>query len=129
MVQENYIACSASMESAALAAESISESDLLDLAIHRSGHWGLMPAHAVASCVYPATVAGRMSTTAVLCLLSPVQQSNGRACAAGNIAFSAWLGNFSKTNRRVRLLADLSLRTRSTILGMAPASLAPRLLR
>ncbi|KAI1656240.1 DNA replication factor C, large subunit [Daldinia decipiens] len=71
-----------------MAAESISDGDLVDRMIHGpQQHWSLMPTHAVFSMVRPASfVAGQ--------LLSP------------NL-FTAWLGNNSKYNKLGRYIREI----------------------
>ncbi|ONH68024.1 Replication factor C subunit 1 [Cyberlindnera fabianii] len=101
MMQENYLNTrpmkGASrlqhLELAARAADSFSESDLVDAKIHGSEQqWSLMPLHAILSAVRPGSfVAGAVT---------------------GRINFAGWLGQNSKTGKYYRLLTELQYRSR-----------------
>ncbi|EPX71172.1 DNA replication factor C complex subunit Rfc1 [Schizosaccharomyces octosporus yFS286] len=107
MVQENYLNTTPDrtrqeppkmanlkhLELISKAAESFSDSDLVDSMIHGSQqHWSLMPTHALLSCVRPASfVAGSGSR---------------------QIKFTSWLGNNSKTNKLYRVLREIQLHMR-----------------
>ncbi|EPY53633.1 DNA replication factor C complex subunit Rfc1 [Schizosaccharomyces cryophilus OY26] len=107
MVQENYLNTTPDrtrqeppkmanlkhLELISKAADSFSDSDLVDKMIHGpQQHWSLMPTHALLSCVRPASfVAGSGSR---------------------QIRFTSWLGNNSKTNKLYRVLRELQLHMR-----------------
>lgn len=101
MIQENYLNTRPSnlksgethLEAAARAAESISQSNLVERKIRSSEQlWSLLPLHAVLSSVYPSSlVAGQM---------------------AGRINFTTWLGQNSKAGKYSRLLQELQYHTK-----------------
>ncbi len=68
------------------AADSISESDLLNVMIHRGQHWELSSEHAVLSTIRP----------------SSIMSGN-----TGRINFPSWLGKQSTTNKKYRLLREI----------------------
>eukprot|EP01134_Creolimax_fragrantissima_P003280 CFRG3280T1 len=86
------------MHLASLAAESFSDSDMIDTVKRTHNAWGLMPQHGMASFVRPAF------------LMKGSFRSTGFGWS--RIAFPSWLGNFSKTNKYHRQLKDLQLHTR-----------------
>ena len=101
MIQENYLHCKptprnqelkglSTMDLIASAAESLSQSDVLDSLIHGvNQEWSLAPLHGVFSCIIPSYYAcGQMS---------------------GRIDFPSWLGQYSKTSKFSRLLKELSM--------------------
>lgn len=100
MVQENYLNTvprnGHHLTQVMKAADSIAEADLVDRFIHGSEQqWGLMPLHALMSCVRPSFfVAGQIK---------------------GMLAFSAWLGQNSKGGKYRRLLAELESHVRLRI--------------
>ncbi|RKP07687.1 replication factor RFC1 C terminal domain-containing protein [Thamnocephalis sphaerospora] len=112
MVQENYLRVAPSMARSAQAdpreasarvldliaqaSESISQGDLVDSAIHGSQQqWGLMPTHALFSCVRPAYyMHGGMQ---------------------GMYQFPGWLGQNSKAGKTDRQLADAQARMRARV--------------
>ncbi|CAA18875.1 DNA replication factor C complex subunit Rfc1 [Schizosaccharomyces pombe] len=107
MVQENYLNTTPDrirqeppkmshlkhLELISSAANSFSDSDLVDSMIHGpQQHWSLMPTHALMSCVRPASfVAGSGSR---------------------QIRFTNWLGNNSKTNKLYRMLREIQVHMR-----------------
>lgn len=88
MVEENYLTTSSDLKSAAEAASSISDGDLVDRKIHGpQQQWSLMPLHALLSCVVPGFHAAGQ--------------------ARGRFNFTSYLGNNSKGTKYKRLLAEL----------------------
>ncbi|SEI30754.1 YALIA101S01e06898g1_1 [Yarrowia lipolytica] len=96
MIQENYLNVQPSgggdnkerLRKTLVAAESISDGDLVDKMIHGSQqHWSLMPLHGFLSAVRPASfVAGQ---------------------ARGRFNFTSWLGQNSKGGKHLRALQEL----------------------
>lgn len=88
MVQENYLTTCSDLKSAAEAASSVSDGDLVDRKIHGpQQQWSLMPLHALLSCVVPGFHAAGQ--------------------ARGRFNFTSYLGNNSKGTKYKRLLAEL----------------------
>ncbi|EMR08903.1 hypothetical protein PNEG_02685 [Pneumocystis murina B123] len=80
------------------ASESISYSDIVDSMIHGpQQHWGLMPMHAVFSCVIPSFYVSGFSTS--------------------QYSFTSLLGNLSKTNKLMRYLQSIQAHMSSKITG------------
>jgi replication factor C subunit 1 len=79
------------------AADSFSEGDLFDVAIHRDQDWSLAPTHGVFSVIRPA------------------EFMNGNLAA--RIDFPKWLGKFSSRKKRFRLLTELAVRMSATTSG------------
>ncbi|ODQ64735.1 DNA replication factor C, large subunit [Nadsonia fulvescens var. elongata DSM 6958] len=104
MIQENYLSTAPArrdmchLSLVEHAADSLSESDLVDRMIHGSEQrWSLMPFHAVMSAVRPSSfVAGGMT---------------------GRMNFNAWLGQNSKAGKLMRLLQELQSHARLKISG------------
>ncbi|RKP14524.1 replication factor RFC1 C terminal domain-containing protein [Piptocephalis cylindrospora] len=94
MVQENYARMTGgSLEAMSVAADSISDSDLLDSLIHSSNQqWSLAPAHGMMASVIPGTV----------------QRLSG-AYLSGRLEFAGFLGKLSKTGKSIRMLRQLHL--------------------
>ncbi|KAM9913055.1 hypothetical protein OXX69_001969 [Metschnikowia pulcherrima] len=100
MIQENYLVTRPHVSSqqehlqrVANAADAISESDRINSLIRSSEQqWSLLPFHGVMSTVKPA------------------METNGSL--VGRINFTSWLGNFSKTNKNMRLLQELQYHAR-----------------
>jgi replication factor C subunit 1 len=99
MVQENYIKTKGGgnqleeLEALALAADSISEGEVVDRFIHGSQQqWSLLPVHGVFSCVRPT----------YFC-------RNG---GQGRYDFAGWLGQNSKANKNLRLLGEIQVHSR-----------------
>lgn len=108
MLQENYLGTNPiqalnhsgkeknlkTLELASLAADSISDGDLVDRMIHGSQQqWSLMPTHAVFSFVRPASfVSGSM--------------------AGNQTRFTTWLGKNSSTNKLSRLVKEIQAHMR-----------------
>ncbi|OBA21977.1 DNA replication factor C, large subunit [Metschnikowia bicuspidata var. bicuspidata NRRL YB-4993] len=100
MIQENYLVTRPRVLSqqehlrrVAAAADAISESDRISSLIRSSEQqWSLLPFHGVMSTVKPA------------------METNGSIM--GRINFTSWLGNFSKTNKNMRLLQELQYHAR-----------------
>ena len=112
-VQENYLHCRprrarnvsrnpeverlVEMDLISQAADSFSEADLFDVAIHRDQDWSLAPVHGVFSVIRPAEfMTGNL---------------------AGRIDFPKWLGKFSSRKKRFRLLTELAVRMSATTSG------------
>ncbi|PVU95879.1 hypothetical protein BB561_001559 [Smittium simulii] len=75
------------------AAESIAEGDILSSVINSSQNWGLLPNHAVMSCVRPAHfISGRHHSM---------------------YTFPSWLGKNSTTTKNLRQLSEISSQMRS----------------
>jgi len=85
------------MELISKTADSFSDSDLFDVAIHRDQDWSLQPIHGVFSTVRPA------------------EFMNGNF--AGRIEFPKWLGRFSSRKKCYRLLTELAIRMSATASG------------
>jgi replication factor C subunit 1 len=79
------------------AADSFSEGDMFDVAIHRDQDWSLQPVHGVFSTIRPA------------------EFMNGNL--VGRIDFPKWLGKFSSRKKRYRLLTELAVRMSATTSG------------
>jgi replication factor C subunit 1 len=108
MLQENYLGTNPmqslsysgkaknlkNLELASLAADSISDGDLVDRMIHGSQQqWSLMPTHAVFSFVRPASyVAG--------------------STAGNQTRFTSWLGRNSSTNKLSRMIKEIQAHMR-----------------
>ncbi|KAI4934978.1 hypothetical protein J4E86_011420 [Alternaria arbusti] len=108
MLQENYLGTNPmqslnysgkeknlkNLELASLAADSISDGDLVDRMIHGSQQqWSLMPTHAVFSFVRPASyVAG--------------------STAGNQTRFTSWLGKNSSTNKLSRMIKEIQAHMR-----------------
>ncbi|KAJ2784441.1 DNA replication factor C complex subunit Rfc1 [Coemansia javaensis] len=94
-VQENYIDTYphaaqgdlAALEQLSSAADLIAESDVVEARLRGSQQWGLMPLHAVLSCVGPAF--------------------HARGRHNGMYRFPGWLGQNSKATRRARQLREV----------------------
>ncbi|KAI0269334.1 DNA replication factor C large subunit [Gloeopeniophorella convolvens] len=85
------------------AAESISDSDLVDSLIHGpEQHWSLMPTHAVLSTVRPSSF-----------LYGPGSGYGG----PNAMSFPQWLGQNSKQNKLSRALGDVQIRMRLKVSG------------
>ncbi|KAJ3086824.1 hypothetical protein HK102_012387 [Quaeritorhiza haematococci] len=86
------------------AAESLSDSDLIEKALRGGNEWGLMPAHAVMSTVRPAFF---------------MHGSGGGygGPGGGGYAFPSWLGQNSKQNKSYRQLREVQIRMRLRISG------------
>ncbi|ELR24992.1 replication factor rfc1 c terminal domain containing protein [Acanthamoeba castellanii str. Neff] len=112
-IQENYLHCRprrarnvsrnpeverlVEMDLISQAADSFSEADLFDVAIHRDQDWSLAPIHGVFSAIRPAEfMTGNL---------------------AGRIDFPKWLGKFSSRKKRFRLLTELAVRMSATTSG------------
>lgn len=79
------------------AADSFSESDIFDLAIHRDQDWSLQPIHGLFSTIRPADfMHGHLTRYA---------------------DFPKWLGKFSSRKKRYRLLTELAVRTSAVTSG------------
>ncbi|KAF9162182.1 hypothetical protein DFQ26_003775 [Actinomortierella ambigua] len=102
MIQENYLRTTPvegdELEQICKAAESISDSDMVDRMIHGTAqHWSLMNVHAAFSCVAPAFhMHGKI-------------RSSGFGPA---VVFPSYLGQLSKTGKYMRLLRDIQMKTR-----------------
>ncbi|KAF9974935.1 hypothetical protein BGZ73_001558 [Actinomortierella ambigua] len=102
MVQENYLRTTPvegdELDQICRAAESISDSDMVDRMIHGPAqHWSLMNVHAAFSCVVPAF------------------HMHGKIRATGYgppVIFPSYLGQLSKTGKYMRLLRDIQMKTR-----------------
>ncbi|KAK8845500.1 hypothetical protein IAR55_006213 [Kwoniella newhampshirensis] len=88
------------------AADSVSDGDLIDRMIHGSEqHWSLLPLHAVASTVKPASL-----------IYGPMRSTGGGPGAWGP-AFPQWLGQNSKQGKLGRQLTDIQIRMRLRVSG------------
>ncbi|KAK1926049.1 purine nucleotide binding protein [Papiliotrema laurentii] len=87
------------------AADSISDGDLIDRMIHGSEqHWSLLPLHAVASTVRPASyIYGSMRSTG--------------GPGGWGPSFPQWLGQNSKQGKLQRQLTDIQIRMRLRVSG------------
>ncbi|WVQ93768.1 hypothetical protein IAU59_000846 [Kwoniella sp. CBS 9459] len=87
------------------AADSISDGDLIDRMIHGSEqHWGLLPTHAVASTVKPASL-----------IYGPMRSTGGPG--GWGPSFPQWLGQNSKQGKLQRQLTDIQIRMRLRVSG------------
>ncbi|KAL7418824.1 DNA replication factor C complex subunit Rfc1 [Cryptotrichosporon argae] len=95
------------LELVSKAADSISDGDLIDRLIHGSEqHWSLLPLHAVASTVRPASY-----------IYGPMQRSGGNGPGAWGPSFPQWLGQNSKQNKLGRQLTDIQIKMRLKVSG------------
>ncbi|KAF9421647.1 hypothetical protein BGZ94_008791 [Podila epigama] len=111
MIQENYVRMNPTdgrgddlktMELMSRAADSLSDSDLVDSMIHGTQqHWSLMPVHAAFSCVGPSFYV------------------HGNARPTGNygplLQFPSYLGKWSSANKYARLMKEVQIRMRLKI--------------
>ena len=97
LVHENYLTVSGpSLDQFVSAAESISDGDLVDSVMRHGQRWELMTAHAILSSIRPSYMTrGGMKFP----------------------SFPTWLGKYSQTSRRARLLSDLEVHTRGRVGG------------
>ncbi|WVF66140.1 hypothetical protein IAT40_000880 [Kwoniella sp. CBS 6097] len=94
------------LELVSKAADSISDGDLIDRMIHGSEQqWGLLPAHAVASTVRPAS------------LVYGAMRSTGGGPGGWGPSFPQWLGQNSKQGKLQRQLTDIQIRMRLRVSG------------
>ncbi|KAG0240891.1 hypothetical protein BGW41_006547 [Actinomortierella wolfii] len=102
MIQENYLRTTPvegdELEQICKAAESISDSDMVDRMIHGTAqHWSLMNVHAAFSCVVPAFhMHGKIRPTGY----------------GPPVSFPSYLGQLSKTGKYMRLLRDIQMKMR-----------------
>lgn len=112
MTQENYLHCRpqkarnvsrnpnveqlVEMDLVSQAADSFSEADLFDVAIHRDQDWSLQPIHAIFSTI------------------RPVEFMNGNMTRTD---FPKWLPKFSSRKKRYRLLTELAVRMSAVTSG------------
>lgn len=84
------------------AADSISDGDLIDRMVHSSEqHWSLLPAHAFASTIRPASM-----------IYGPSAEGGYNA-----VSFPQWLGQNSKQTKLSRQLGDIQIRMRLKVSG------------
>ncbi|KAI8352966.1 replication factor RFC1 C terminal domain-containing protein [Mortierella sp. GBAus27b] len=116
MIQENYIRMNPTtargdpsgleaIELMSKAADSLSDSDLVDTMIHGAQHWSLMQVHAAFSCVRPSFFVHGSMRPGSGSGYGPMMQ------------FPGYLGQYSKSSKYNRLMKDLQIRMRLKISG------------